>query len=242
MRLAIENAEGEKAQRTYARLAGFLLLAVIVVALGSGVVLSHVAGSGTFAETAKRIAASEHLYRAALSAAVVVSLGSALLAFALYATLKPVNSLLAQLAMIFTLEDSFLALVVRMCAFVRVHLYLSAQGAGVQPIPAQSLADLVRSIADTTENLGGICFGIGSFLFFYLFFQSRYIPRALAALGLCASAIWTSLYFVNLIFPEQHAFFQYICFVPMVLAEVSTGFYLMLFSIKAEVLGDQSLL
>jgi hypothetical protein len=109
MRLAIENAEGEKPQRTYARLAGFLLIAVIVIALGSGVVLSRVAGSGTFAETAKRIAASEHLYRAALSAAVIVSLGSALLAFALYATLKPVNSLLAQLAMIFTLEDSFLA-------------------------------------------------------------------------------------------------------------------------------------
>ena len=237
MRLAIENAEGEKVQRTYARLAGFLLLAVIVVALGSGVVLSHVAGSGTFAETAKRIAASEHLYRAALSAAVIVSLGSASLAFALYATLKPVNSLLAQLAMILTLEDSFLALVVRMCAFVRVHLYLSAQSAGVQPISAQSLADLMRSIADATENLGGICFGIGSFLFFYLFFQSRYVPRALAALGLSAAAIWTSLYFTKLIFPEQHALFQYICFVPMVLAEVSTGFYLMFFSIKTEVLG-----
>jgi hypothetical protein len=242
MRSAIENAEGDRAQRTYARLAGFLLLAVIVIALGSGVVLSRIAGSGTFAETAKRIAASEHLYRAALSAAVVVSLGSALLAFALYATLKPVNSLLAQLAMIFTLEDSFLALVVRMCAFVRVHLYLSAQSAGFQPISAQSLADLMRSIADNTENLGGICFGIGSFLFFYLFFQSRYIPRGLAALGLGASAIWTSLYFAHLIFPEQHAFLQYICFVPMVLAEVSTGFYLMLFSIKAEVSADQSLL
>jgi hypothetical protein len=239
MRLAIENPEGEKSQRTYARLAGFLLLAVIVIALGSGVVLSRVAGSGTFAETARRVAASEHLYRAALSAAVIVSLGSALLAFALYATLRPVNRLLAQLAMIFTLEDSFLALVVRMCAFVRVHLYLSAQSAGVQPIPAESLADLMRRIADTTENLGGICFGIGSFLFFYLFFQSRYIPRVLAALGLCASAIWTSLYFTNLIFPEQHAVFQYICFLPMVLAEVSTGFYLLLFSIKAEVLGGQ---
>ena len=140
MRFAIESPEGEKAQRTYARLAGFLLLAVIVIALGSGVVLSRVAGSGTFAETAKRIAASEHLYRAALAAAVIVSLGSALLAFALYATLKPVNRLLAQLAMIFTLQDSFLALVVRMCAFVRVHLYLSAQSAGVPAHPGAILS------------------------------------------------------------------------------------------------------
>lgn len=86
-----ENAEADKTQRAYARLAGCLFLGVIVVALGSGFILSHVAGSGTFAETAKRIAASERLYRMGLSAAVLVSLGSALLTFALYATLKPVN-------------------------------------------------------------------------------------------------------------------------------------------------------
>lgn len=45
----------------------------------------------------------------------------ALLAFALYVTLKPVNSLLAQLGIIFSLGDSFLALMVRMCSFVRLH-------------------------------------------------------------------------------------------------------------------------
>ena len=58
----------------------------------------------------------------------------------------------------------------------------------------------MRTIANTTENIGGICFGIGSFVFFYLFFQSRYIPKVFAALGLIASAIWTTSYFANLIF------------------------------------------
>jgi hypothetical protein len=228
MRPAIENADHYKTQRTYARLAGFLLLAVIVLAFSAGFIVSSVAPGGTFAETAQRIAASQHLYRAGLSAVVIVSLSSTLLAFALYATLKPVNSLLAQLAMIFCLGDSFLALVVRMCSFVRVRLYLSSQ------LSAQSLADLMRTVADTTENLGGICFGIGTLLFFFLFFQSRYIPRALSALGLLASAIWTIAYFANLVFPEQHALLQYICFPPMALAEVLTGFYLMLFAIKTE--------
>jgi dolichol kinase len=206
----------------------------MVIAFGSGFLLSHIEGSGTFAETSKRIAASEHLYRAALSAIVIVTLASALLAFALYATLKPVNSLLAQLAMIFTLADSFIALVVRMCSFVQVHLYLAPQPA-VQPLSAQSLSELMRTIANTTENLGGISFGIGSFLFFYLFFQSRYIPRALSALGLFASALWTCAYFANLIFPEQHRLFQYISFLPMGLAEVTTGLYLLLFSIRIKV-------
>ncbi len=239
MQLETEYAEADKTQRTYARLAGFLFLAVIVIAFAGGSILSHLAGDGTFAETARRIAASERLYRMALSLMVIVSLSSALLAFALYATLKPVNSLLAQLAMIFWLGDSFLALVVRMCAFVRVHFYTSAETVGAGTITAQPLADLLRSIAGTTENLGGICFGIGSLLFFYLFFRSRYIPWLLSALGVIASVIWTGLYFANLIFPEQHALFLYICFPPMALADVITGLYLILFAVKTEVGGNQ---
>lgn len=54
------------------------------------------------------------------------------------------------------------------------------------------------------------------------------MPRALAGLGLAASMIWTCLYFANLVFPERHALFQYICLPPMALADVLTGFYLIL--------------
>ena len=237
MRLEIGNSTSDKTQRTYARLAGFLFLAVISLALGGGFILSHVAGSGTFAETAERIAASERLYRVGLSTIVLVTLCSALLAFALYATLKPVNTLLAQLAMIFSLGDSFLALVVRMCGFVRLHLYISSQTAGAGTIAPQELADLMRTIAVATENIGGICFGAGSLIFFYLFFKSSYIPTVLSTLGVCASLIWTGLYFANLVFPEQHALFQYICFPPMALADVLTGFYLVLFGTKTKVGG-----
>jgi hypothetical protein len=234
MRSANEKGELNQAQRTYARLAGILFVGAIIVAIGGGAILSHIAGNGTFVETASRIAASERLYRVALSIVVIVTLSSALLAFALYVTLKPVNSRLAQLGMIFSLGDSFLASVVRMCSFVRLHLYISARGAGAGSITGEPLSDLIRTIAGTTENIGGISFGIGSCFFFYLFFKSRYIPRAIAALGLVASVIWTSLYFANLVFPEHHALFQYICFPPMALAEVVTGFYLMLFAVGTE--------
>ena len=93
--------------------------------------------------------------------------------------------------------------------------------------------DLMRTIGSTTENLGGVCFGIGSALFFYLFFKSRYIPRFLSTLGVCASVIWIGLYLANLIFPDKHALFRYICFPPMAIADIATGFYLMLFAVKS---------
>jgi len=93
----------------------------------------------------------------------------------------------------------------------------------------------MRSVAATTENIGGISFGIGSLLFFYLFLRSRYVPRVLSSLRLTASVIWTLLYFANLVFPEHHALFQYICFPAMALADVITGFYLVLFAVKTEI-------
>lgn len=228
----IESAEPARTQRNYARLAGSLLLAEIVLALGSGVVLSHIAGSGTLAETTKRIAMREHSYRAALSIVVIVTLASVVLAFALYATLKPVDRLLAQLGMIFSLADSFLGLIVRMSSFVRVHLYVSPPTGSGAPFSTEALADLMRSIAGTTENIGGISFGIGTVIFFYLFFKSRYIPRVLSFLGLIAAVVWTVLYFANLIFPEQHEVFQLICFPPIAVADVITGIYLLLRGVK----------
>ena len=44
MRPAKEIAEGTQTQRTYARLAGALLLGAILIALCGGTVLSHIAG------------------------------------------------------------------------------------------------------------------------------------------------------------------------------------------------------
>ncbi len=118
MHSANEIAEVNQAQRTYARLEGILMLSAIVIAIGGGAILSNIAGNGNFAETGARIAASERLYRMALSCVLIVTLSRTLLAFALYVTLKPVNSLLAQLGMIDDLREEAIW-PVRMSAIAR---------------------------------------------------------------------------------------------------------------------------
>jgi hypothetical protein len=50
--------------------------------------------------------------------------------------------------------------------------------------------------------------------------------------GLFASVIWIGLYFAKLVFPEYHAVFRYICFPPMLVADLATGFWLMVFAVK----------
>ena len=56
--MEIDHAAAERTQRIYARVAGALLLWLIITGLGGGVITSQIAGSGTFEEIARRIAAS----------------------------------------------------------------------------------------------------------------------------------------------------------------------------------------
>jgi hypothetical protein len=229
----------EKTQRTYARVAGFLFLWLIITGLAGMLTTSHIVGSGTFAETAKRVVASERLYRLALSSELIETLSTLLLAFALYATLKPVNELLAQMAMYWRLGESFIGGAGMIVDFARLRLYTSPQSSGMLGTDqSQALVGLTGDAGFATYNICAIFFSIGSILFFYLFFKSRYIPRILSAFGVFASVVVTISCFGSLIFPEHAAPLQY-GWVPMAIAEVTTGIWLMLFAVKTQARSDQ---
>ncbi|HEX6509287.1 MAG TPA: DUF4386 family protein [Chloroflexota bacterium] len=90
----------------------------------------------------------------------------------------------------------------------------------------------MRTIGTITENIGGIPFGMGLFLFFYLFWKSRYIPRILSGLGLFTLAIWIAMYLASLLFPEHRGLFMLVCYPPGGIALVVTGFWLAVLSVK----------
>ena len=232
--IGMEDSSTERTQRIYARIAGFVLLWLIITGLAGALTISHIVGSGTFAETAKRVVASEHLYRLALSSELIETLSAVLLAFALYVTLRPVDKLLAQIAMYWRLGESFIGGVGMIFAFVKLQLYTSPQTVGgVEAGQSQHLLDLANHAGFVAYNVSAIFFGIGSILFCYLFFKSRYIPRILSAIGLVASVIVTIICFGSLIFPEHAAALQY-GWAPMAIAEVATGIWLMLFAVKTQ--------
>ena len=229
----------ERTQRTYARVAGFLLIWLIITGLAGALTISHIVESGTFAEAAKRVIASEHLYRVALCSELVETLSAVLLTFALYVTLKPVDALLAQIAMYWRLGEAFIGGVGMIFGFVRLGLYRSPQSIGASGTdPSQTLLDLTGNAGFASYNISAIFFSIGSILFFYLFFKSRYIPGILSAFGVFASVVVTIMCFGSLIFPERAAALQY-GWAPMAIAEVTTGFWLMLFAVKTQAHRDQ---
>jgi hypothetical protein len=211
-----------KTQRRYARLAGFLFLWLIATGLTSLMITGRIAGSGSFAEIAKRIAASERLYRLALCSGLIETLSALLLGFALYATLRPVDKLLAQLAMYWRIAESVIGAVGMIFSFAALSAYISAQPAE----RAQSILELTHSVGWGTYNISALCFSIGSAIFFYLFLKSRYIPAWLSGFGVFASVVVTVICFGTLIFPEYRATFNY-GWIPMAIAEIGTGFWLM---------------
>jgi len=235
----MEDSPTKRTQRIYARVAGFLFLWLIITGLAGALTISHIAGSGPFAETAKRVMASEHLYRVALASELIETLSTVLLAFALYVTLKPVDKLLAQIAMYWRLGESFIGGAGVILGFVKLRLYSSPQPiGGVGTDQSEALVDLARSAGFAEYNISAIFFSIGSILFCYLFFKSRYIPRILSAFGVFASVAVTITCFVSLIFPEHAALLQY-GWAPMAIAEGTTGIWLILFAVKTQAGSDQ---
>ncbi|MBZ5570004.1 MAG: DUF4386 domain-containing protein [Acidobacteriia bacterium] len=232
--IEMEDGSAERTQRIYARVAGFLFLWLVITGLAGMLTISRIVGSGDFATKAKRVVASEHLYRLALSSELIETLSALLLAFALYATLKPVDRLLAQIAMYWRLGESFIGGVGIIVGFARLGLYTSPQSVGTLGADqTRALVALTRDAGSAAYNISAIFFSIGSILFFYLFFKSRYIPRILSAFGVFASVVVTVICFGSLIFPECAATFQY-GWAPMAIAEVTTGLWLMVFAVKTQ--------
>src|SRR6266568_513267 len=179
------------------------------------------------------------LISGALSSELIETLSTVPLAFALYVTLKPIDKLLAQIAMYCRLGESFIGGVGMIVGFVRLRLYTSPQSIGaLEADQSQALVDLTRNAGFAAYNISAIFFSIGSILFLYLFFKSRYIPRILSAFGVFASVVVTVICFASLIFPEYAATFQY-GWAPMAIAEVTTGFWLMLFAVKTQARSDR---
>jgi hypothetical protein len=230
----MEYSAAERTQRTFARIAGFMYLWLIVTDMAGVLTISRVAGSGTFAETAKRVAASEHLYGVALCSELIESLSIVLLAFALFVTLKPVNKLLAQIALYWKLGESFISGVMMIFGFLTLRLYSSPLSLGTFGTDqTQALVALTGNVTSDAFNIQAIFFSIGSTLFFYLFFKSRYIPRALSASGVFASICVTITCFATLIFPEHAAALQY-GWAPIGIVELISGFWLMIFAVKTQ--------
>ena len=155
------------------------------------------------AQTALNIVAHERLFRLGIANNLAVFAADVALIIALYVVLKPVNRSLALLAAAWGLIEAAILVVVTLSDFDVLRIlsgvdYLRAFEAD----QLQALARLSIGAHGAAYNVGLIFSGLRGTAFGYLWFNSGFIPKALAAWGVVASFLMGACSLSFIIFPE----------------------------------------
>lgn len=193
------SAPAEKALHFYARLGGFLYLFVMAAFVIPFVITGSLAAPGDFAQTARNVVEAESLYRISLGISLAGVVAIILLSGAFYALLRTVDPGLAATALALRAAEAVFMGVTVMVRFPALTNYIAA---GDDPAGREALHRLMFSAVDAATNIAFAFLALGSTLFFYLFFKSRYIPRLLSGFGMLASVLLGGLAFALVIVPS----------------------------------------
>ena len=221
----------DESQRKAARVVGFtLLFAMAIVVLANYGINFRLIVPGNASETARNIMAHETLFRINIACDLIYVMSVVVLLAALYVILKPVDRTLALVAafcrLVFALMWGVTAL--NMLGALR----LLGDAAYLPVFKADQLQTLARlHLAESFDAyyVGLPFFGLASTVCSYLWFKSRYIPRALAAFGVISSAWCVICAFAFIAFPNFDETVGLSWFdVPMVIFEMALGLWLLL--------------
>jgi Domain of unknown function (DUF4386) len=221
----------DESQRKAARVVGFAYLFALPPAIfAEFYVRTQLIAFHDAAQTARNIMAHERLFRLGTASNLTVFALDVVLIMALYVVLMPVNRTLALLATGWGLIETATLVVVTLSDFDVLRIlsgadYLHAFDAN----RLQALARLSVSAHADAYNVGLVLAGLRSTAFCYLWFKSRFIPRALAAWGMVASVLMGACAFSFVIFPELAKVTPVEIYgAPIFFFELTMGFWLLL--------------
>jgi hypothetical protein len=194
----------DESQRKAARLVGFSYLFALPPAIfAEFYVRAQLIASGNAAQTARNIMAHERLFRLGTASNLTVFAIDVVLIIALYVVLMPVNRSLALLATGWGLIETATLVFVTLSDFDVLRILSGADYLhAFEATQLQALARLSLSAHADAYNVGLVLAGLRSTAFCYIWFTSRFIPRALAAWGMFASFLMGASAFSFIIVPE----------------------------------------
>jgi hypothetical protein len=224
----------DELQRKAAKVAGFAYLFTFaaVVYVNFGIHDRLIVDNN--AETARNILAHARLFRIGIVGDLVYCAGVVVLLTALYVILKPVNRGLALLAAFWRLVWVLMWLAMTLNLFDALRLLSSADyshALGAERV--QALASLYLGTRFDYYYVGLLFGALASTVCGYLWFKSRYVPRALAAFGMISSAFCVACTLVFYIFPNFDKLVNLWWFdSPMGVFDIVTSFWLLLTGIR----------
>jgi len=167
--------------------AAFLLQAVAAL-VWSAFLLPPLIVSDSITDTMTNIANNALQMRASIVVTMITAIGIAMLGALLFVTLKKQNMKIALVALGLYLIEAAILAASRIPAFALLRISQESVIAG-HPAYLQTLGNLFYESAEFGDWLHMLPFALGATLFYYLFFKSGYIPRALSLFGLIAALL-----------------------------------------------------
>jgi hypothetical protein len=216
----------ERSASFYARIAGFIYLFAMALAIGNQAVLAGVVVPGDAATTAHNISASEGLFRLGIAADLVAFVCDVVMGWAMYELLKTVDKSLALLGAFFRVANAAILAVTAATALVILILLSGSDYLRVfDPNQLQGLAMVYLRARALGSYVGFVFLDLGASVFAYLLFRSRFIPRVLSAWGIFSSAIGVGGSLAVILFPWFTAKPAIASMTPMFFYEVSLGLW-----------------
>ncbi|HYJ62768.1 MAG TPA: DUF4386 domain-containing protein [Parafilimonas sp.] len=226
----MKNQNAISSESKAARLAGLLYLVAMATGLFAEFYVrfpSTLVVSGDAAKTASNIIANEQLYRIGIANNIITFAIDVVLIWALYILLRPVNRNLALLAVFFRLAETTMACFAIIHSYVAMQLVSEADHSKAFDANQIQALSMLHDTYALTFVVVAIFLGLGSSIFNYLLFKSRYIPKALAAWGIFASLLLLMSQFAIMIFPAVEKIIIPACYGPIAIDEIVLGFWLL---------------
>ena len=169
----------------------FLGAAFLLQAVAAAVwtyLLSSLIVTGDISASMTNIANNALQMRASIVFTMITAMGVATLGALLYVVLHKQNKIIALIALVLYLVEAAILAASRIEAFALLRISQESVMAG-HPDYLQALGNLFYESAEFGDWLHMFPFALGATLFYYLFFKSGYIPRALALFGLIAASL-----------------------------------------------------
>ena len=219
----------------YARVAGSIYLSAMALGIFSQMfILGKIVVPDDAATTANNILASQGLFRLGIAVDVITFVSDVVIAWAFYELLKSVDKSLALLGAFLRIADGTILAVTTINGLITLRLLSGAQYLHTfETDQLQSLARLFISARGLGFDVGFVFLGLGSTVFAFLLFKSRYVPRALAGWGIFSSLALAIGPLAVILSPwfEANASMTYM--VPMFFYEVPLGLWFLIKGVQA---------
>jgi hypothetical protein len=229
---SIGVSEGSPHIYIYSRIAGLVFVTLILLfMLSNTYVTTNILVDGNDAATVENIVNNEVRFRISLACEIAMYVFTVLLAYVLYVILKPVNKNLALLAMLWRIGEAIIGSVVALLAGLIPLLLLNGKGS-LDPDHVQGLVGLFMQVRGPGMNIYMIFLGLGSSLFFYLFFISKYIPRILSLWGMIAYFSGMMIAFATMLSLDPPELIRMVSYKSVTIFEIVIGLWLLIMGVN----------